>query len=53
VIVECFNCVNDPNYYSNSATSTWGNAQTPVSTFGSTSPTNYTRTFQFALRFDF
>jgi hypothetical protein len=53
VIVECFNCVNDPNYYSNSTTSTWGNGQTPVSTFGSTSPTNYTRTFQFALRFDF
>ncbi len=53
VIVECFNCVNDPNYYNNSTTSTWGNGQTPVSTFGSTSPTNNTRTFQFALRFDF
>ena len=53
LIVECFNCVNDPNYYSNSTTSTWGNGQTPVATFGSTSPTNYTRTYQFALRFDF
>jgi hypothetical protein len=53
VIVECFNCVNDPNYYSTSTTSTWGNGQTPASTFGSTSPTNSTRTFQFALRYDF
>jgi Carboxypeptidase regulatory-like domain/TonB dependent receptor-like, beta-barrel len=53
VIVECFNCMNDPNYYNNSTTSTWGNGQTPVSTFGGTNPTNFTRTFQFALRFDF
>jgi hypothetical protein len=53
VIVECFNCLNDPNYYSTSTTSTWGNGQTPVSTFRSVSPTNQVRTFQFALRYDF
>jgi hypothetical protein len=53
VIVECFNCLNDPNYYSTATTSTWGPGQTPVSTFGSTSPTNNTRTIQFALRLDF
>jgi hypothetical protein len=54
VIVECFNCANDANRSGGfAATSTWGNGQTPVSTFGSTSFTNNTRTFQFALRYDF
>jgi len=32
---------------------TWGTGQLPASGFGSTSPTNLTRTFQLALRYDF
>lgn len=53
VIVQCFNCVNDPNRTGPFPTSTWGNNQTPNSTFGATSVTSNTRTFQFALRYDF
>ena len=53
VIFQCFNCLNDANQTGPFPTSTWGNAQTPVSTFGATTITNTTRTYQAALRYDF
>jgi hypothetical protein len=52
VIVECFNCSNNANWSVTSTT--WGNAQTPLSNFNeATIPTSYVRTFQLALRYDF
>jgi hypothetical protein len=52
VIVECFNCSNNANWSVSSTT--WGNAQTPLSNFNKAIiPTSYVRTFQLALRYDF
>jgi hypothetical protein len=53
VIVECFNCTNNANKYVPSSSYTWGNGQTPGSSFGKTSVTSDVRTFQLALRYDF
>jgi hypothetical protein len=53
VIFQCFNCANGANESGPFPTSTWGNGQTPVSTFGATTVTNNTRTYQAALRYDF
>lgn len=53
VIFQCFNCANGANESGPFPTSTWGNGQTPGSTFGATTVTNNTRTYQAALRYDF
>jgi hypothetical protein len=53
VIVECFNCSNNANRYVPASSDTWGNGQTPGSSFGQVSVTSSVRTFQLALRYDF
>ncbi|MBZ5589798.1 MAG: TonB-dependent receptor [Acidobacteriia bacterium] len=54
VIVECFNCSNNANWSVPSGGFTWGNGQTPLSTFGvASTATTAVRTYQLALRYDF
>lgn len=52
VSIDCFNCTNEAN--PTVASSTWGNGQTPLATFGkATNVTLFPRTLQFGARIGF
>ncbi|MGV8039961.1 MAG: TonB-dependent receptor domain-containing protein [Thermoanaerobaculaceae bacterium] len=54
VMVDCFNCTNNSNKSIPSGNLIWGNNQTPNASFGKASQvTNFPRTFQLGVRFDF